>query len=219
MQHCNRIGGNGLGQNLLKCRWILGFAHFQVLVIGACFCCSSCNTAVHLGVKNTHFGVKNSQFSYKNALFWLIFLSLLFRKKEMFFVIFHPKLAKNKQKQAKISPKSGKVVGVFCYSSTVATVHFGVIHTHFVRENNQFSYKIALFWLMFSLFFFAEKINFCRNFSHKILCNLAKLSTKFRNRHRVFCCSAAVAAVHFGVIHIPFLSYLQIHIKISISNS
>ncbi|MBQ5937154.1 MAG: hypothetical protein IJL50_04860 [Bacteroidaceae bacterium] len=27
LQHCNRIGGNGAGQNLLKCRWIRNFTH------------------------------------------------------------------------------------------------------------------------------------------------------------------------------------------------
>ena len=84
VQHCNRIGGNGLGQNLLKCRWILGFAHFLVLVIGARFCYSATVATVHFGVKNTHLGVKNSQFSYKNALFWLVFCLFFLRKKGCF---------------------------------------------------------------------------------------------------------------------------------------
>ncbi len=44
-------------------------------------------------------------------------------------------------------------------------------------------------------------------FRAKILCNLAKLSTKFRNKHRLFCYSATVATVHFGVIHTPFWSW------------
>jgi len=88
---------NGLEQNLLKCRWILGFMLFQMSVIGVCFCCSNCNTAVHFGVKNTRFGVKISQISYKNALFGLFFSLFFFAKNEMFFVIFHLKLTKNEQ--------------------------------------------------------------------------------------------------------------------------
>jgi len=102
VQHCNRIGGNGLGQNLLKCRWILGFAHFLVLVIGARFCYSATVATVHFGVKNTRFGVKNSQISYKNALFWLIFCLFFFAKKGMFFVIFHPKLEKTSKNLTRI---------------------------------------------------------------------------------------------------------------------
>ena len=142
------------------------------------------------------------------------FLSLFFCEKRDVFVIFHPKLAKKWQNCNKIQGRH-RLFLLQCYSCYSS---FWGIHTHFVRENNQFSYKIALFWLIFSLFI-CVKVEFCRNFSHKILCNLAKLSTKFRNKHRLFCCSAAVAAVHFEVIHTPFWSYLQIHIKISISNS
>ncbi len=70
-----------------------------------------------------------------------------FCEKGMFFVIFHPKLAKNGKNLTRIR----KSRGVFCCG---ATVQFGVIHTHLVRVNSQFSYKIALFWLIFSLFFF-----------------------------------------------------------------
>jgi len=84
LQHCNRIGGNGLEQNLLKCRWILGFMLFQMSVVAGRFCCSAAVVAVHFGVIHTHFGVKNSQFSYKNALFWLFFLSSFLAEKRYF---------------------------------------------------------------------------------------------------------------------------------------
>ncbi len=85
----------------------------------------------------------------------MIFCLFFFAKNEMFFVIFSPEIGKKQAQTSKNITQIRKSRGVFCYSSTVATVHFVGIHTYFVRENSQFSYKIALFWLIFSLFLFA----------------------------------------------------------------
>ena len=104
VQHCNRIGGNGLGQNLLKCRWILGFAHFLVLVIGARFCYSATVATVHFGVKNTHLGVKTANFHIKMPCFGWFFVSSFCEKRDVF-RDFSPEIGK---KMAKISPESGK---------------------------------------------------------------------------------------------------------------
>lgn len=142
------------------------------------------------------------------------FLASFLRKRDVFSWFFTRNWQKTSKNKQKYHPNQEKSWG--CFATVLQLLQFisGLYTPILCVKIASFLIKLHCSGWFFSLFI-CVKIEFCRDFSREILCNLAKLSTKFRNRHRVFCYSATV---HFEVIHIPFLSYLQIHIKISISS-